>query len=214
MGNLLTVVQAASELGVSTQRVRALIAAKRLRAEKVGTWVITRSALDLVRVRKPGRPRKGTGVKNHSHLPVYHRSQRQDWATPVDLFAKLDAEFHFTLDAAASAENAKCQRYFTIAEDGLKQPWGREVVFVNPPYGKGQGEWVRKAYDASLAGATVVLLLPARPGRRDWQQYVHPCAEVRYLPGRIKFEGAKHPAPFESAVVIFRPPASNERQAA
>lgn len=46
------------------------------------------------------------------------------WATPQDFFDSLDAEFNFTLDPCANAENHKCERYFTEAEDGLAQDWG------------------------------------------------------------------------------------------
>ena len=42
-----------------------------------------------------------------------------EWETPQELFDLLNREFHFTLDAAATAANAKCPRYYTKAEDGL-----------------------------------------------------------------------------------------------
>lgn len=51
-------------------------------------------------------------------------SQRMDWETPQSLFDELDSEFHFTLDAAASDENAKCSTYFTAADDALSRDWG------------------------------------------------------------------------------------------
>jgi phage N-6-adenine-methyltransferase len=46
------------------------------------------------------------------------------WSTPQDFFDKLDKEFKFNLDPCATHENAKCEKHFTIAEDGLKQNWG------------------------------------------------------------------------------------------
>lgn len=46
------------------------------------------------------------------------------WETPQEFFDNLDALFHFTLDACALPENAKCDRYFTPEQDGLSQPWG------------------------------------------------------------------------------------------
>ena len=51
-------------------------------------------------------------------------SKSNEWATPIKLFKELDAEFHFTLDPCSTRENAKCERHFTIEEDGLKQDWG------------------------------------------------------------------------------------------
>lgn len=56
-------------------------------------------------------------------------SARQDWATPQDLFDELNKEFHFNLDPCASAENHKCERYFTEEEDGLLQEWGGDLPF-------------------------------------------------------------------------------------
>ncbi len=47
-----------------------------------------------------------------------------EWATPDPLFQELDREFHFDLDACASDENHKCDRYFTREQDGLSQNWG------------------------------------------------------------------------------------------
>lgn len=63
-------------------------------------------------------------------------SKSELWATPQTFFDKLNEEFHFTLDPCATAENAKCERYFTAQEDGLSQDWGGQTVFCNPPYCK------------------------------------------------------------------------------
>ena len=55
---------------------------------------------------------------------VLYSSKEEKWATPQDFFDKLNNEFHFTLDAAASPDNAKCANYFTEEQDGLAQSWG------------------------------------------------------------------------------------------
>lgn len=57
-------------------------------------------------------------------------SARQDWATPQDLFDELNEEFHFNLDPCASAENHKCERYFTEEDNGLLQEWGGIFRFL------------------------------------------------------------------------------------
>lgn len=57
-----------------------------------------------------------------------YSSASVEWSTPQAIFDKLNDEFHFTLDAAATPENAKCERYYTKAEDGLKMPWGGSLV--------------------------------------------------------------------------------------
>jgi hypothetical protein len=92
-----------------------------------------------------------------------------------------------------------------VEEDGLKQSWNSETVFMNPPYGKEIAQWMAKAYRESRAGATVVCLIPARTDTAWWHDYaVH--GEIHYLKGRLKFGDGENSAPFPSAVVIFRPP--------
>jgi phage N-6-adenine-methyltransferase len=138
------------------------------------------------------------------NLAVHFSSKTCVWETPKDLFEKLNREFGFTVDVCALPENAKCERYFTPAENGLKQEW-RGACWMNPPYGREIGEWVKKAYQASLCGATVVCLLPARTDTSWWHDYVMDATEIRFVHGRLRFVGAKSSAPFPSAVVVFRP---------
>lgn len=144
-----------------------------------------------------------------------HASSRTDqWATPQTFFDDLHAEFGFTLDACAAASNAKCKRYFTAKDDGLTQDWGREIVWVNPPYGRNiTGRWMEKAYRASRQGATVVLLVPARTDTRWWHDFAMK-GDVRFVRGRLKFGDGQSPAPFPSAVVIFRPLRKAQRRPA
>lgn len=134
---------------------------------------------------------------------VHYSSECQTWATPADFFACVDAEFGFTLDVCALQENAKCERYFTPETDGLSQEW-RGVCWCNPPYGRGIGEWMKKAYESAEAGATVVCLIPSRTDSRWWHDYVMKAAEIRFVKGRLKFGDAKHDCPFPCALVIFR----------
>lgn len=136
---------------------------------------------------------------------VYHRSRSDEWATPRDRFAEWTVEFGpFELDAAATHENALCGRYFTMEDDGLVQDWGTGTVWCNPPYST-VATWVEKAHEASLAGATVVMLVPSRTDTRWWHSWAV-RAEVLFIKGRLKFGDAKNSAPFPSALLIFRPP--------
>ena len=128
-------------------------------------------------------------------------SATDEWATPLAFFRALDAEFGFTLDPCSTHENAKCARHFTRDDDGLAQPW-EGVVFMNPPYGEVIGDWMRKAWEESQGGATVVCLVPARTDTAWWHDYAM-RGEVRFLRGRLKFGNAENSAPFPSALVIF-----------
>ena len=132
-------------------------------------------------------------------------SNRMDWETPDDLFEKVNAEFRFTLDAASSHENAKCEKHYTKQEDGLSKNWGGETVWVNPPYGKELPTWISKcAHEGRKPNTTVVMLIPARTDTKAFHEHIYGKAEIRFIKGRLKFKGAKTGAPFPSMLVIFR----------
>ena len=132
-------------------------------------------------------------------------SRTDEWATPSKTFQELDAEFHFTLDPCASAENHKCARYFTKEQDGLAQNWGGQIVFCNPPYGRAIAAWVRKcAEESRKPGTQVVALIPARTDTAYFHDYIyHKAREIRFLRGRLHFNDAPNAAPFPSMIVIF-----------
>lgn len=125
------------------------------------------------------------------------------WATPQDLFNKLNTIFNFDLDVCALPENAKCERYFTPEIDGLLQQW-IGTCWINPPYGSEIKYWIAKAAETAKQGHTVVALVPSRTDVGWWQEH---CMnrEIHYIKGRLKFGGCKHNAPFGCAVVVFRP---------
>lgn len=137
---------------------------------------------------------------------VMFSSRSGNWATPQDFFDKLNEEFHFTLDPCADDLNHKCEKYYTEAEDGLKQDWSGENVFCNPPYGRDVPKWVKKCLEETYSGRCrcAVMLLPARTDTKWFHNYIYHRAEVRLVKGRLKFRGQKQPAPFPSMVVIFR----------
>lgn len=129
--------------------------------------------------------------------------------SPSELAKRCGVDISFTLDACATPENAKCERYFTPEMDGLKQDWDG-VVWCNPPYGRGVGAWVEKAHrTAEESDATVVMLLPARTDTAWFHDYCYndKYATINFVRGRLKFGGEKNSAPFPSMVVIFRRPA-------
>jgi hypothetical protein len=105
----------------------------------------------------------------------------------------LDAEFGFYFDPCPPEPDF----------DGLSVAWGKSN-FVNPPYGRELPKWIAKAHTEALLGKTVVLLIPSRTDTRWWHEHVMAADEIRYLKGRITFQGAAHPAPFPSAIAIWR----------
>lgn len=131
------------------------------------------------------------------------------WATPASFMDVLHARFgEFDLDPCCVPATAKAPWYFTPEVDGLMQPWHGKV-FMNPPYGRGIGNWVAKAHMEGLSGAQVYCLIPARTDTTYWHDYVMTEATwVGLIRGRLRFErtplGRGHnAAPFPSAVVLF-----------
>tara|TARA_R110002020_G_scaffold123083_2_gene279191 strand:- start:3576 stop:4076 length:501 start_codon:yes stop_codon:yes gene_type:complete len=153
-------------------------------------------------------------------------SRRSDeWSTPDDLYKALDAEFGFTLDAAATAFNAKCATYLSRDQDALLQRWAlipshrpaKPVVWLNPPYSRLR-QFLAKAVTESANGCTVVCLVPSRTDTRWWHESVwdtathapRPGVSVRFIRGRLKFGDGRGTAPFPSAVVVLRPPGDHQ----
>lgn len=141
-------------------------------------------------------------------------SKRMEWRTPPMLFKKLDTEFHFTLDAAASRANALCPRFLSAeGMDAFSTPWtGR--VFCNPPYGRDAGRWIaRIAHEAATSADIVVALLPARTDTAAFHTYLYnrPGVSLRFLRGRLRFGDPDtglpgDPAPFPSMIAIVKKP--------
>ncbi len=140
---------------------------------------------------------------------VMFSSNSAEWATPQDFFDKLDNEFGFTLDVCATSENAKCDTYFTIEDDGLSQAWIPPMggaVWCNPPYGKEISKWCAKAERECVEQwCTIVMLVHARTDTRWFHNYIYNRHEIRFVKGRLKFGGSANSAPFPSMVVVFRP---------
>ena len=137
-------------------------------------------------------------------LDVMYSSKSNEWATPLDFYKELDNEFHFNLDPCSDDTNYKCEKHYTLEEDGLSQNWGGCRVFCNPPYSE-ISKWVEKAFrEGHKDNTIVVMLIPARTDTRYFHDYILHRSEVRFVKGRLKFGDGKNSAPFPSMVVIFR----------
>lgn len=132
-------------------------------------------------------------------------SKSNEWSTPKDFYDSLHLEFNFTLDPCATNDNHKCDKFYTLEDNGLAKSWVGEKVFMNPPYGGHTGDWIKKAYEESKnKNTTVVCLIVSSTDRSYWHEYIFPyAAEIRFIRGRLKFNNSKNTAPFASAIVIF-----------
>jgi phage N-6-adenine-methyltransferase len=137
----------------------------------------------------------GFKAKNHPQQTRYAGSNRDvnDRSLPPEEFAKLDVRFNFTIDVAASKENTKKSRYFTVDNNGLFQPWAGERVYCNPPYSQIQ-PWTDKAWTETSAELIVMLLPANRTEQKWWQEDIEPYRDrpgsplaVEFLAGRKRF---------------------------
>lgn len=136
--------------------------------------------------------------------PALLSSASVEWYTPWDFFNEVSEEHGpFDLDPCCTEENRKAKKFFTKETDGLAHPWfGR--VWMNPPYGRVIGAWMRKAWEESQRGCKVVCLVPARTDTSWWHDFAMK-GEIKFIRGRLKFGGCKNSAPFPCALVIFNP---------
>lgn len=131
------------------------------------------------------------------------------WSTPQHIVDMLAADYGpFDLDPCCRPETAKAPEFYTSTEDGLARFWhGR--VWLNPPFSK-PAPWLEKAYCETREGrcSVVVAILPVRTDTRWFHNLVKGVAEVRFLPGRIKWigwQGTPIPNPKDpSMVAIYR----------
>lgn len=128
--------------------------------------------------------------------------------TPQWFYENLDNEFHFTLDACAIKENAKCEAFISPQQDALSQPWNGRV-WCNPPYGRKIGMWIQKAQKEIHTNQNckiVVMLIHARTDTKWFHNFLYkkPNVELRFVEGRLKFCGAANCAPFPSMIAILR----------
>lgn len=120
-------------------------------------------------------------------------SKSDDWATPKDVYDSLNQEFNFDDDPCP------LQMQGLPLLDGLSREWGSRC-FMNPPYSN-PTPWVRRAYQESLNGKLVVGLLRGDTSTIWFHDWVLPFAKLRFIKGRLCFNGK--PAPFSSIIAVW-----------
>ncbi|HDW1350524.1 TPA: phage N-6-adenine-methyltransferase [Klebsiella michiganensis] len=133
--------------------------------------------------------KKSAGDYGGSKTPA---DQRDLWRTPPALFACLNAEFCFQLDAAAAAHNALCRKFITAEQNTLETPWGDYLsipgyVWLNPPYSD-ITPFVKKAAAESANQIGTVMLVPADTSVGWFKEAIQTASEVRFITaGRLAF---------------------------
>jgi hypothetical protein len=136
-----------------------------------------------------------------SYVKHYEGARKQDRRTPREFFAKLHAEYRFTLDGAATAKNALLPRFSSRRKHVI---WGRERVFCNPPW----SDIPRFIENAPLADLAV-LLVPARVNARWFHRALALGAKPRYWQGKLSFGGPWN-SPVDCLLLLFEHPDPTE----
>jgi hypothetical protein len=134
-------------------------------------------------------------IESSAYVDWYGRARRQNWTTPLDLFARLDDEYRFTIDGASEPGNGLCSRASTVT---APIDWHGERVFCNPPWSNIR-PFVDRAPDADLA----VLLVPARTNARWFHAAIDLGAVPRFFLGRPRFGGGKSNSPVDVLLLVF-----------
>ena len=107
-----------------------------------------------------------------------------EWYTPASIFRALGLKFD--LDPASPGETIvpwiPVARCLTRKEDGLAQEWSGRV-WLNPPFGRGVGEWVQRFADHHNG----VMLLPSNTETQWFHQHVLRCDALLFVKRRISF---------------------------
>lgn len=141
--------------------------------------------------------------------------QRDLWRTPPALFAALDAEFCFQLDAAAAPHNALCRKFITAEQNTLETSWADYLnvpgyVWLNPPYSD-ITPFVKKAAAESINQIGTVMLVPADTSVGWFKEAIQTASEVRFITaGRLAFINPVTGKPVSgnskgSILIIWRP---------
>ncbi len=155
---------------------------------------------------------KMSGDYGGSKTPL---DQRDLWRTPPALFASLDAEFCFQLDAAAAAHNALCRKFITAEQNTLETSWADYLsipgyVWLNPPYSD-ITQFVKKAAAESINQIGTVMLVPADTSVGWFKEAIQTASEVRFITaGRLAFINPVTGKPVSgnnkgSMLIIWRP---------
>lgn len=140
--------------------------------------------------------------------PQRRGHSRQDYRTPAAFLEAVKQRFGieaFSIDLAASAENAVARRFYNEADNALMQSWLSEGwAWLNPPFANIE-PWVARAHVSSRVGARVAVLVPAGVGSNWWKRHVHGKACVLLLNGRLTFADESSPYPKDCALLLYGP---------
>ncbi len=135
-------------------------------------------------------------------------SKKHDYETPEHFFNQLNSIFKFKIDLAADHENRKVEKYLSIKDNSLEDPWlFKGWGWLNPPYGRDLKKWFAKA---SVSKSKIIILSPARTDTSYFHDYIVSADCLLFIRGRLVFDGCASSAPFPSLLSFFGKLTRNE----
>lgn len=132
-------------------------------------------------------------------------SRSVEYSTPLAIVAPLIKEFDLATDVCASAYNYKLPNYFTKEDSAFLKSWNGNC-WMNPPFNKDLGKWVKKAYEETYRidgiNGTKVCLIPVR-SNTNWWSYVSEKAEIRFINGEVNFNDEPRGLWWPMCIMIF-----------
>ncbi len=138
---------------------------------------------------------------------------KQDFGTPWSLIGAVQERFgKIGFDLAASAENTKHQRFYSIADNALVQDWGKleglGLLWLNPEF-RDIRPWAEKCL-LHASKVRVAMLTPASVGANWYRVFVFKRADTSFLNDRITFDGAEYAFPKDCMISVFGPAMSGQ----
>lgn len=137
---------------------------------------------------KPNQYYKVTGNRyNGSNTPDVVRDL---WSTPSELVAWMEIEYgDYDIDAAASKENAVCEKFYSKETNCLKRWWGsNKHIWLNPPYSN-ITPFVKKAIEQMEHNNQIDILLPCDTSTGWFYEAQQRAAEIIWITGEVYQDG-------------------------
>ena len=133
-------------------------------------------------------------ITNPRYISHYLGPRKQDLRTPRTFFDKLNEKYRFTLDGAATSENALLPRYST---ENFPKSWQGERVFCNPPWSS-----IRPFVEMAPIAEFACLLVPARTNCKWFHRALELGAKPEFFLSKLNF-GGKHNSPVDCLLLLF-----------
>ena len=212
--------------GTIGERVQSLRKKKKISQQKAGEVIgVTQATISNIESHSTGRVSTLEALarvsgcqlqilpkdrKKSFYKEIALTSLNEVWTTPPHIIESLISVFGiFDLDPCSETSNNKKRNSrakigYTAKDNGLISPWFG-TVFVNPPYGRTVGLWVKKCHYEAHKGntKTIIGLLASRTDTKYFHNYISEKADIYFIKGRLKFGDGTSPAPFPSILVVW-----------